>query len=160
AGATLVGVNPTRRGPELTADIQHTDCQLLVADAAGAALLDDAPPAVDPSRVLRVGSAAYESAVAGFAGAPRPSKEPDPAALLLLLFTSGSTGRPKAVRCTQGRLARIGELSVERFEFRRDDVCYCPMPMFHGNAIMAVWAPALTIGAAFATRPRFSAPGF
>ena len=34
------------------------------------------------------------------------------------------------------------------------------MPLFHGNAIMAVWAPALAVGAAFATRPKFSASGF
>ncbi|MBV8161846.1 MAG: AMP-binding protein, partial [Acidimicrobiia bacterium] len=30
----------------------------------------------------------------------------------------------------------------------------------HGNAVMAVWAPALVVGATFATRPRFSASSF
>jgi fatty-acyl-CoA synthase len=34
------------------------------------------------------------------------------------------------------------------------------MPLFHGNAVMAVWAPALVVGATFATRPRFSASNF
>ena len=33
AGAVVVGVNPTRRGSELEADIRHTDCQLVVTDA-------------------------------------------------------------------------------------------------------------------------------
>src|SRR5437016_390672 len=28
AGATIVGINPTRRGAELAADVKHTDCQL------------------------------------------------------------------------------------------------------------------------------------
>jgi steroid-22-oyl-CoA synthetase len=28
AGVTLVGVNPTRRGAELAADIRHTDCDV------------------------------------------------------------------------------------------------------------------------------------
>ena len=32
AGATVVGINPTRRGAELAADIRHTDCQVLVTD--------------------------------------------------------------------------------------------------------------------------------
>src|SRR6266511_2723175 len=30
AGATVVGINPTRRGEELAGDIRHTDCQLLI----------------------------------------------------------------------------------------------------------------------------------
>ena len=24
-----------------------------------------------------------------------------------------------------------------------DDVCYCQMPLFHGNALLACWGPAL-----------------
>ena len=40
AGATLVGINPTRRGPELARDIRHTDCQLIITDSAQQSLLD------------------------------------------------------------------------------------------------------------------------
>ena len=83
-----------------------------------------------------------------------------PSDLFLLLFTSGTTGSPKAVRCTQGRLAAIGERASEIYGFERDDVCYCPMPLFHGNAIMALWAPALYVGACLALNGRFSASRF
>jgi len=31
-GATVVGINPTRRGAELARDIRHTDCQLIVTE--------------------------------------------------------------------------------------------------------------------------------
>jgi fatty-acyl-CoA synthase len=43
-----------------------------------------------------------------------------------------------------------------------DDVCYLSMPLFHSNALMAGWGPALMSGAAFAlpTTGRFSASGF
>ena len=34
------------------------------------------------------------------------------------------------------------------------------MPLFHGNALMALWGPALMVGAAIAVRPRFSASAF
>ena len=40
AGAAVVGINSTRRGAELAADIRHTDCRLVVTDAALAPLLD------------------------------------------------------------------------------------------------------------------------
>ena len=39
-------------------------------------------------------------------------------------------------------------------------VCYCAMPLFHGNALMALWGPALFVGATVAVRPRFSASAF
>ena len=34
------------------------------------------------------------------------------------------------------------------------------MPLFHGNALMALWGPAVMVGAAIASRPRFSASAF
>ena len=34
------------------------------------------------------------------------------------------------------------------------------MPLFHGNALMALWGPSVMVGAAVATRPRFSASAF
>ncbi len=34
------------------------------------------------------------------------------------------------------------------------------MPLFHGNALMALWGPAVYAGASVALRPRFSASGF
>ncbi|MGW1681519.1 AMP-binding protein [Saccharopolyspora sp. NPDC002376] len=40
-----------------------------------------------------------------------------------------------------------------------DDVCCC-MPLFHGNALMALWAPALLAGSCVALAPKFTASGF
>src|SRR5258708_29662075 len=34
------------------------------------------------------------------------------------------------------------------------------MPLFHGNALMALWGPTVLMGAAIGTRPRFSASAF
>jgi fatty-acyl-CoA synthase len=49
---------------------------------------------------------------------------------------------------------------AERFALSESDVCYIPMPMFHGNAILADWGPALAAGSTVALRERFSASGF
>ncbi len=161
AGATVVGINPTRRGEELASDVRHTDCQLVVTHAAGKATFDGLDIGVSADRILDIESTAYKQLVADYADAPVPevsgAREAD---LFLLLFTSGTTGAPKAVRCTQGRLASIAERVETQYGVNRDDVCYAVMPLFHGNALMALWAPAVRTGATVALTPKFSASGF
>ena len=87
---------------------------------------------------------------------PGPHRE----SLFLLLFTSGTTGAPKAVRCSQGGWSRSPSRPWRKFGHNRDDVDYCCMPLFHGNALMALWAPALRVGATICLAPKFSATGF
>ncbi|MGK5550491.1 AMP-binding protein [Actinomadura kijaniata] len=158
AGATLVGINPTRRGAGLAADIRHTDCDLIVTDTGHAALLDGLDTGVPANRVLLTDTAAHRAAPPG--DAPEPDLAAiSPADRLLLLFTSGSTGRPKAVVCGQGRLAAIAA-RADLMGLTRDSVTYCAMPLFHGNAIMANLAMATATGATVALRRRFSASGF
>jgi fatty-acyl-CoA synthase len=166
AGAAIVGVNPTRRGEALAADIRATDCALIVTDPDGAALLDGLALGLDEDHILVTGTARYEGLLERFAGSDEARRLVDDvdaieeAALYLLIFTSGTTGVPKAVRCTQGRLAGIAEVAGPGFGYGPDDVCYCPMPLFHGNALMGLWGPSVMMGAAIATRPRFSASAF
>jgi fatty-acyl-CoA synthase len=166
AGAAIVGINPTRRGEALAADVRATDCAMIVTDAEGAALLDGLALGVEAERILVVGTQRYESLLARFAGGPESEALLADAdrvgedALYLLIFTSGTTGVPKAVKCTQGRLAGIAEVAAPGYGYTSDDVCYCPMPLFHGNALMALWGPSVMVGAAIAVRPRFSASAF
>lgn len=84
----------------------------------------------------------------------------DEDSLFLLLFTSGTTGRSKAVKCSQGRLSRLAYANTAKYGHHRDDVDYCCMPLFHGNALMALWAPALANGATVCLTRKFSASGF
>ncbi|WMX46862.1 AMP-binding protein [Streptomyces roseicoloratus] len=161
AGAAVAGINPTRRGAELARDIRHTDCRILVTQRAHLPLLDGLPlPGI---RVLVTDTDAYRELLAPYGSATpgdtflRPVR---PGSRLLLTFTSGSTGAPKAAVCSQGRLAAAGAALVSRFGTRDDDTHYICMPMFHGNAVIADWAPALAAGAGIALRARFSASRF
>jgi fatty-acyl-CoA synthase len=162
AGAAVVGINPTRRGEELAHDVRHTDCQLVVTDAARLDALAGLDLGVADDRLLRVDDPLHVALLDA-----EPPLDPaaaatqvDPLAPLLLLFTSGSTGAPKAVVCSQARFAGIAASVPDTFGITRDDVCYSAMPMFHGNALMASWAFALGTGATWAIRRRFSASGF
>ncbi|MFF7449159.1 MULTISPECIES: AMP-binding protein [unclassified Streptomyces] len=154
----VAGVNPTRRGPELARDILHTECRVLVTEPAHLPLL--AGLELPGVRVLVTGGEEYDALIAPYAGARPDAAEASPRDRLLLYFTSGSTGAPKAAICTQGRLAAAGRSLAGQFGVRPDDVHYVCMPMFHGNAVIADWAPALAAGAGVALRRRFSASGF
>ncbi|HEY5170263.1 MAG TPA: AMP-binding protein [Acidimicrobiia bacterium] len=156
AGAAVVGINPTRRGAELAHDIRHTDCGLIVTEAAHLPLLDGLDLGVDDDRIVTIESDTWHGWCHTHADASLPTELPGPETLFVLIFTSGSTGAPKAVRGTQGRFAGLGE----RMPFGPDDVLYCPMPLFHGNALASNFVPALTSGAAIALRRRFSASEF
>ncbi|MFZ3497811.1 AMP-binding protein [Streptomyces sp. 5.8] len=162
AGAAVAGINPTRRGPELARDILHTDCRILVTERVHLPLLRGLDlPGV---RLLVTDSDEYEALLAPYAGA-KPGDAtlgpgPTPSSRLLLYFTSGSTGAPKAAICTQGRLAGAGASLARHFSVTPDDVHYICMPLFHGNAVIADWLPALAGGAAVALRRRFSASAF
>jgi fatty-acyl-CoA synthase len=171
-GAVVVGANPTHRGEDLARDLSHTECQLLVTTSAYLPLVEglrigDAIGTVtaDNARVLILDTPGALAALAPFTGTPAadvidPGVTPD--SLGYLLFTSGTSGAPKACLCSQGRLARIGLAVTQLYALVPDDVCYLAMPLFHSNALMAGWGPALTAGSAFAlpSTGRFSASGF
>ncbi|MFJ7344521.1 long-chain-fatty-acid--CoA ligase [Streptomyces sp. NPDC101110] len=158
AGAAVAGINPTRRGAELARDILHTECRVLITERAHLPLLDGLDlPGV---RLLVTDTAEYAEFLATYAGARPDPCRATPGDRLLLYFTSGSTGAPKAALCSQGRLAAAGRSLAEQFALSPDDVHYVCMPMFHGNAVIADWAPALVTGATVALRRRFSASGF
>lgn len=158
AGVTIIGINPTRRGAELASDIRGVDCDVIVTDDDGAALLTG----LDTGGAGSVGveSARWRELLAAHAGSePRLDETArDPHTLLALLFTSGSTGAPKAVMCSTGRLAMLGTVNYRGLV--RSDVTYNAMPLFHGNALMAAFAPSAYVGCTFTMRRTFSASGF
>ena len=160
AGATIVGINPTRRGRELEADIRHTDCRVVITDTGQAPLLEGldtgAPTVLVDTEGYRARLGEPGSAEQG----PARGTLPGPGALYLLLFTSGSTGAPKAVKVSQGRLAEAGLTMAKGSGFGPGDVLYCAMPLFHGNALNTALVPAFASGATFVLRRRFSASGF
>lgn len=154
-GSVIVGANDTRRGEALAGDLRHTDCAVVLTDAAKADLLGNSDVGA-PVRL--VDEPAWIDEVERHRGAPVPDDRPAADALFLLVFTSGSTGAPKAVRVSQGRAVRMmaGAAAV----YTDADVLYCSMPMFHLNALMGSLFPALSAGSRVVLKRKFSATTF
>ncbi|MDN5758413.1 MAG: AMP-binding protein [Tomitella sp.] len=157
SGATIVGINPTRRGTELARDIDFTDCSLIVTDEAHRPLLDGLTLRCSPDRILTVGSSDFTARLDAARSAAAPLPLPTPDTIFSLVFTSGTTSAPKAVICSQGRIGTIARQQQQRRDLGPDDVFYVVMPMFHSNAIMAGIAPAVSAGGCIALRRKFSA---
>jgi fatty-acyl-CoA synthase len=173
-GATVVGLNHTRRDEHLLADIVHTDVQLLITEPRHQELLApvadhlDLPGGLlvserfadgdDPGRSL---GGSLDDALASWGpGEGDPGLEPDVETLWVLLFTSGTSAAPKAVRCTQRRLLTTGNRMTMVLDVGPDDVGYLAMPLFHSNSLMVGLAPALVAGASVGLARRFSASRF
>lgn len=131
-GYVLVGLNTTRRGEALLADVARADCQLVLANAEHADLV---PGAVDVATLSASGPLV-------------PRAEVGAMDTFMMIFTSGTSGEPKAVQVPHVFPIFSGAHLVDRFSVTADDVCYVSMPLFHSNSVVAGWAVALTAGAA------------
>jgi fatty-acyl-CoA synthase len=153
SGIVPVGLNPVRRGESLVRDIDHADCQLVLADSNSAA-------AMGAIVHLNVDSAEWADEVATHSDADLRFQSASPADLFMLIFTSGTSGEPKAVKCSHGKVGIAGVTMTQRFGLGRDDVCYVSMPLFHSNALLVGWAVAAACQGSMALRRRFSASNF
>lgn len=155
-GYVLCGINTTRRGDALLADVQRAECQILVTDAEHRGLLDGLD-----LRGIRVLDASADEWAAMVEAAPGliPHRQVGPLDTYMMIFTSGTSGNPKAVRVSHFMVVMSGQALAQRFSITPDDTCYVSMPLFHSNAVVAGWAVALGCGAAIAPA-KFSASGF
>ena len=94
-GYVLCGINTTRRGDALAADIARADCQIVVTDAEHRTLLDglDLGASGSSTRPARTGRELLEAA-----GELTPHREVEPLDTFMMIFTSGTSGDPKAVQ--------------------------------------------------------------
>ncbi|GAA4716491.1 fatty-acid--CoA ligase FadD1 [Nocardioides conyzicola] len=155
-GYTLCGINNTRRGGGLLKDLRRAECQILVTDAEHRPLLDGLD--LDGVRVLDTSTQEWRDLVAG-AGDLTPVREVEAMDTFMMIFTSGTSGDPKAVQVNHLMVLFSGLNLQGRFGLGPDDVCYVAMPLFHSNAVVAGWSPAVCGGSTIVPE-KFSASRF
>ena len=155
-GYVLCGLNTTRRGAALAADIRRADCQLVVTDAEHRPLLDGLD--LEDTKVFDTSTPQWQEFVGG-AGELMPHRNVTAMDAFMMIFTSGTSGNPKAVQVSHLMAAIAGLSLTERFALTERDTCYVSMPLFHSNAVVAGWAPGVVSGAAIVPA-KFSARNF
>ncbi|MCV7101711.1 fatty-acid--CoA ligase FadD1 [Mycobacterium palustre] len=155
-GYVLCGLNTTRRGAALAADVRRADCQFVVTDAEHRGLLEGLD--LGQARILDTSAPEWSGFVAG-AGDLAPHRGVTATDAFMMIFTSGTSGNPKAVQVSHLMATIAGVSLVGRFGLTERDVCYVSMPLFHSNAVVAGWAPAVASGAAIVPA-KFSASNF
>lgn len=155
-GYVLCGLNTTRRGEALAADIRRSDCQFVVTDAEHRPLLDGL--ALRDTQILDTSTPQWAEFVSA-AGELKPHRQVTAMDAFMMIFTSGTSGNPKAVQVSHFMAAVAGLSLADRFALTDKDTCYVSMPLFHSNAVVAGWAPAVCSGAAIVPA-KFSASSF
>ncbi|WP_205472397.1 fatty-acid--CoA ligase FadD1 [Nocardioides sp. SYSU D00038] len=163
-GYVLAGINTTRRGDSLLADVLRAECQVLLVNADHRDLLEGLHDRLAEAGVRVVDTdgpewadrlAAATTEVADLV----PHREVTATDTFMLIFTSGTSGEPKAVQVPHLMVLFSGLNLVERFAMTADDVVYISMPLFHSNAVAAGYAVAVCSGARMVPA-RFSASRF
>ncbi|WP_028644264.1 fatty-acid--CoA ligase FadD1 [Nocardioides sp. URHA0020] len=155
-GYTLCGINNTRRGEGLLKDLRRAECQILVTDAEHRPLLDGLD--LDGVTILDTSTTEWADLVAA-AGPLTPAREVEAMDTFMMIFTSGTSGDPKAVQVNHLMVLFSGLNLQGRFGLGPDDVCYVAMPLFHSNAVVAGWSPAVCGGSTIVPE-KFSASRF
>lgn len=181
AGAVAVGINNTKRGQHLARDIRHTDCCILVTEPVYVEMLSPVlaesslgaeqvvvsrrwhgkgrDPAARSSHAPSRSELGLDAAraLAPHRGQSDPHIAVAPDDLAMLIFTSGTVTAPKAVCCSHKRLVETGEnIARNVYNLGPGDAGYIAMPLFHANAVMCGFLPALAAGVPVGLARKFS----
>ncbi|MCU1459469.1 MAG: acyl-CoA synthetase [Actinomycetia bacterium] len=160
AGATVVGLNPTRRDSELARDITVTDCSMIVTERKYWELFDDLDVPVAADDRYMVDSYEWTALLSARVDAEDPLVPLSGDDLFMLIFTSGTSGNPKVVRCTHTKITQPGTAVINLLDLTTADIAYLSMPLFHSAGVMAGWSTTLTLGSTVVLKRRFSASEF
>jgi acyl-CoA synthetase (AMP-forming)/AMP-acid ligase II len=154
AGVTVAPLNPQAPADELAAEIRTLGLSAVVTDGMALADLDDLAAA--GAQVWVSGPGRLH--LARLRPWPVPSVSPGPAALIMA--SSGTTGTRKIIPLSEAQLLGTAVAVARHHQLTADDRGYCPLPLFHINALVVGVLSTLVAGSTLVLDSRFSRSGF
>ena len=169
-GAVAALLPSSQRGTTLAHSLNVANARLLICEPDMAEAVDAALAEPDAAALVRwqwgaAPRAGWKDATARFEQAAASNPGTTSAVRLeqpcYYIFTSGTTGLPKASVMTHYRFcAAMAGLGDTVLRLDPGEALYCPLPLYHNNALTVSWGAVLASGAALALVPKFSASQF
>jgi len=169
-GMYAVPVNTSLKGDSLLYILNHCDAEYLVIDETHLETLNKIADRLDKIKTIIINPspssskqypAGYHVLDEAYKGSPaNPGLGYRKDDICFITYTSGTTGLPKGV-VYRYRKSSVKLLSlVAIMLFKKSDVLYTGMPLFHGNALLVTVTCALHAGARVVLARKFSASRF
>jgi crotonobetaine/carnitine-CoA ligase len=169
-GMYAVPVNTSLKGDSLLYILNHCDAEYLVIDETHLETLNKIADRLEKIKTIMVNPSpsspqkypnGYHILDEAYKGSPvNPGIGYRKDDICFITYTSGTTGLPKGV-VYRYRKSSVKLLSlVAVMLFKKSDVLYTGMPLFHGNALFVTVTSALHVGAKVALVRKFSASRF
>jgi fatty-acyl-CoA synthase len=160
-GIVATPLNTWAKPKELKNTLESADPSLLVYDTKHSEQVHSA--AHEGISLVHVGddtdalddSIPFEQMIEGQSHLPPPPFTRNRGAARVVIHTSGTTGTPKGAQ-RDSSAAGLGTLAnlLERVPYRRDDIVFCPAPLFHSFGL-ATFTFALALGSTLVLPEKF-----
>jgi acyl-CoA synthetase (AMP-forming)/AMP-acid ligase II len=116
---------------------------------------------IDPEEPIVPAAPQWSDRLQGTSDANPSELGPTLRAQAAFIYTSGTTGLPKAAIVRHERFFRAGRVwATAAFRFKRGDVLYNCLPLYHSNSVLLATGSVVTAGASMALVRKFSRTRF
>ena len=170
-GMYSIPINTSLRGDSLLYILNHSDAEFIVIDEEFLDVYKKIADKIEKIKTVIVNRSASAARLPFLKGCclfptrirkspQKPDVKYDKNDICFILYTSGTTGLPKGVMYRYGKTT-VKLLSIPAYAlYKKSDILYTCLPLFHGNALWLCVTQAMHRGCKVVLAKKFSASRF